>query len=484
MAKQKQIVEDLTPSSAGKDLHSFLEAYEKAHPDLVVHVEREVSAKWEASAIAIKAQKELREAPVLVFHRLRMNSGSLSPFPVILNLFASRLRCAFAAGSSFEQVGRDLYERRAKRIPPMVVRREEAPVKEIVQTGDSIDVRELPAIVHAAWDPGAYLSAGFFTTYDPDSGVDNCALQRGWIYGAREIRVFANKASHNRWNIRKWEERGEDTRVAYWLGHHPAVSMGAEARISYPESHWAAAGGCIGEPLRLVPSETLGDDFLVPADAEFVIEGRVPRGDLRPEGPFGEYTGYFGAQRLNPVMNVTCVTRRKNPYWVSIVTGYADDQIGALRREGSVYHAVQQVLPGIQCVYRPKAAPHHMYIQIRKTHDSQPRAAIMAVFALSEGVKHVFVFDEDVNIFDPDEVLWAIDTRSDWAKDLIVVPNLYAPSLDPTTSGMGLGTRAGVDCTKPAAPAVYEQRSFIPDEVMKRIKLEDYLPQSGESRRR
>ena len=81
-------------------------------------------------------------------------------------------------------------------------------------------------------------------------------------------------------------------------------------------------------------------------------------------------------------------------------------------------------------------------------------------------------------------MLWAIDTRSDWAKDLIVVPNLYAPSLDPTTSGLGLGTRAGVDCTKPAPPAVYEQRSFIPDEVMQRIKLEDYLPQSGESRRR
>jgi 2,5-furandicarboxylate decarboxylase 1 len=107
----------------------------------------------------------------------------------------------------------------------------------------------------------------------------------------------------------------------------------------------------------------------------------------------------------------------------------------------------------------------------------------MAAFALSEGVKHVFVFDEDVNIFDPDEVLWAIDTRSDWAKDLIVVPNLYAPSLDPATSGMGLGTRAGVDCTKPGAPAVYEQRSFIPDEVMKRIKLDDYLPPSADKRR-
>lgn len=484
MAKQKSIDDDRLQARAAKDFHSFLRDYERAHPELVAHIEREVSAKWEASALAIKAQKELREAPVLIFHRLRGVHGRISPFPVVLNLFASRYRCAFAVGSSFEQLGRDLFERRSERIKPVVVSRAEAPVKQVVKTGDGVDVRELPAIVHAAWDPGIYISAGFFTTYDPETGTDNCALQRGWIFDRGEIRVFANPASHNRWNIRKWEAQGEDTRVAYWVGHHPAVCMGAEAKLGYPGSHWDACGGCIGEPLRLVPSETLGEDFLVPAEAEFVIEGIVPRGKLKPEGPFGEYTGYFGAQRLNPSMQVTCVSHRKDAYWLSIVTGYADDGIGALRREGTVFNAVRQVVPQIKNVFRPSSAPHHMYIQIRKTHDSQPRAAIMAALSLPEGVKHVFVFDEDVNIFDEQEVLWAIDTRSDWSKDLIVVPNLFATSLDPTTTGRGLGTRAGIDCTKPAPPAVYEQRSFIPAEVMERIKLEDYLPTGHKGLRR
>jgi 3-polyprenyl-4-hydroxybenzoate decarboxylase len=103
----------------------------------------------------------------------------------------------------------------------------------------------------------------------------------------------------------------------------------------------------------------------------------------------------------------------------------------------------------------------------------------MAVLAMPEAIKHVFVFDQDVDIFDEQECLWAIGTRSDWSKDLIVVSDLFATSLDPTTTGRGLGTRAGIDCTKPAAPALYEQRSYIPPEVMDQIQLADFFPDSA-----
>jgi 2,5-furandicarboxylate decarboxylase 1 len=229
--------------------------------------------------------------------------------------------------------------------------------------------------------------------------------------------------------------------------------------------------------MRLVSSETLGSDFMVPADAEFVIEGIIRRGKLKPEGPFGEYTRYFGGQGLRPVMEVTCLSYRENPYWLSIIPGYDDEGygIGALRREGYVFEVVRRVVPQVLNVYRPNSCPHHIYVQIRKTEDWQARAVIMAVLSMPEAIKHVFVFDEDVDIFNDGEVFWAIGTRSDWAKDLIVVPDLFATQLDPTTSGLGLGTRAGIDCTKPAPPKVYEQRSFIPKGVMDSIQLSDYL---------
>jgi len=151
-----------------KDLQTFLKEYEKAYPNLVVHVDQEVNAKWDASAIALKAQKELREPPVFIFHRIRTTAGKISPLPLVLNLFASRQRSAFAVGSSFEQIGRDLFQRREKRIKPVVVSRSDAPVKQIIHKGDTVNQQEIPALVHAAWDPGPYVSAGYLTTYDPD----------------------------------------------------------------------------------------------------------------------------------------------------------------------------------------------------------------------------------------------------------------------------------------------------------------------------
>jgi 2,5-furandicarboxylate decarboxylase 1 len=124
-------------------------------------------------------------------------------------------------------------------------------------------------------------------------------------------------------------------------------------------------------------------------------------------------------------------------------------------------------------VYRPTTCPYYLYVQIRKTYDWEPRSVIMAALASPEDFKYVFVFDEDVDIFDEHEVHWAIGTRSDWARDLIVVPELRAPTLDPVSTG--LGTRAGLDCTKPAAPAVYAQESYVPREVMDAVRLEAYL---------
>lgn len=171
------------------------------------------------------------------FHRIRTVDGQLSPWPVVMNVFASRQRCAFAVGGNFETLGREMHERRAQRIKPVVVPRSEAPVKEVVTTGDAVKAREIPALVHAAWDPGPCIPMGFLTTYDPDTGIDNCALQRGWIYDGGEIRIFANRSSHNGQNIKKVEERGEDVRVAYWIGHHPAGCLGAGVKLRYPESH-------------------------------------------------------------------------------------------------------------------------------------------------------------------------------------------------------------------------------------------------------
>jgi 2,5-furandicarboxylate decarboxylase 1 len=467
-----------------KDLRTFFEEYSQAFPDEIVVVDKPVDTKWFASAVATKVERAFKTVPTLIFTKPRLPSGKISAVPSVVNLLSSRKRLAWTIRSSFERFGIDLSQRIREKRKPVIVSRKDAPVKQVIKKGSEVNLLDYPALVQHAWDPGPYITAGFLTCFDPDSNIDNCALQRGWISGEREIRVSIGGHSHNAAIFGKFEKAQKNMRAAYWIGHHPAAYLGAEVKLGFPESHYESVGGALGEPLRVTPSETLGDDFLVPADAEVVIEGFFPCGKRLPEGPFGEHLGYFGGQGWNPYMEVTCITHKEKPYWLTILCSHLDEKegIGGARREGTVYETVKKAVPQVTNIYRPPSCPTHIYLQMKKTKDSQPRHAILAAISSAEGIKHVFVFDEDINIFDESEVLWAIGTRSQWDKDVIVVPNCATAGLDPSAEGE-IATRGGIDCTKPAPPAVFEQRTFIPEEVMNQISLEDYLPKDVMTKR-
>jgi len=461
-----------------KDLRTFMDDFSRLSPQEIITIDQPVDAKWFACAIGTKAERAFKPVPVLIFNKLKVPNGSISPIPGIINLFSSRQRLAWSINSSFEKFGIDLSHRIRDKKKPEIVPTKMAPVKQVIKKGNDINMLEYPALVQHAWDPGPYITAGFLTCYDPDTHIDNCALQRGYISGEREIRIHIGTHSHNGIIFSQFEKAQKNMRAAYWIGHHPAAYLGAEVRLGFPESHYESAGGALGEPLRVTPSETLGDDFLVPADAEVVIEGFFPYGKRKPEAPFGEHLGYIGGQTWCPYMEVTCITHRAKPYWLTILCSHLDERegIGGARREGTIYEIVKRAVPNVTNVYRPASCPIHIYIQMKKTRDSQPTQAILAAISSSEGIKHVFVFDDDINIFDESEVLWAIGTRSQWDKDLIVVPNCNSAGLDPSCEREGIGTRAGIDCTKPAPPAPFERRTFIPEEVMNKVSLEDYIP--------
>lgn len=464
-----------------RDLRTFFDEYSRLCPAEIIAIDQPVEAKWFAAAVATKAERTCKTVPVLVFDQIRLLNGKISAYPAVVNLLSSRRRLAWTIGSSFERFGIDLSDKIRQKKKPVVVPGKDAPVKEVIKRGDEVNLKEYPALVQHAWDPGPYITAGFLTCYDPDSGIDNCALQRGWIKGQREIRIHIGSHSHNGLIFAKHEEAKKDMRAAYWIGHHPAAYLGAEVKLRFPESHYDSVGGVLGEPFRLVPSETLGDDFLVPADAEVVIEGIIPHGKRRPEAPFGEHLGYFGGQTWSPYMEVTCVTHRARPYWLTILCSHLDERegIGGARREGTLYEILKKTVPNVTNLYRPPSCPVHLYIQLKKRKNSDPRQAILAALSAPEGIKHVFVFDEDINIFDESEVLWAIGTRSQWDKDLIVIPDCNAAGLDPSCEDDGMGTRAGIDCTKPAPPEVFEQRTFIPEEVMNQVSIEKYIPREA-----
>ena len=232
----------------------------------------------------------------------------------------------------------------------------------------------------------------------------------------------------------------------------------------------------IGESLRLVPSESLGDDFLIPADAEIVIEGVMHPGERKPEGPFGEGWGYVGPLRSSPVLHVTAVTHRSNAYFHDIFCGHADQMVGIspLFVESSVWEAVKLAVPNVVRVVRPPWAMTQVYIQIKKTAEGQAKEALLTALGRRKHVKQVFVFAEDVNVFDAREVLWAIGTRLSMDDGLVVVPKCRATTLDPFARDTGYVTAWGMDCTKPLGMD-FPERSTIPKEVMDRVNIEDFV---------
>ena len=469
-----------------KDLRSFLRELQENHGEEVVEIEREISSKWEVTALQVKLEKQ-GKFPVLISSKPLNVFGVPAHYRLIGNVLASRRRCAEAIGVSPVEVAREYLRKAGRKIPPVTISSKEAPVKEVIYSGAEVDLHQFPIVWHHALDAGPYITAGFFTTVDPESGIHNCSLQRCWVKAKNKTGVFPNVGSHNWQNLMRWWATGKDAPVAVWLGHHPGAYLGGQSygRIRYPEDHFPYMGGLLEEPLRMVPSKTFGEQLLVPADAEVVIEGISPRRHYEAEGPFGERPGYTGGQRPNPVIEVKAVPCRKDAYWQDILVGHADNYIaGGFAIEGQVYEKVQGSVPEVLNVYAPPSAGcrDHVYIQVKKTRPGVGRDA--GVAALQCTPKHSFIFDEDVDIFDERRVLWAIGTRSQWDRDLIVVSGIKVSPLDPSVAGTpGIGTKAALDCTMPAPPEpgmpqLFSPVNKVPDAVMGKIAIESYIPKS------
>jgi 2,5-furandicarboxylate decarboxylase 1 len=275
-------------------------------------------------------------------------------------------------------------------------------------------------------------------------------------------------------DIQRWWAQGKAAPVAVWLGHHPAAMIGSQSKLGYPESHWPSMSGLLGEPLRLVPSATLGEDFLVPADAEIVIEGWVPPGRWEPEAPFADYHSYTVPQKMNPIIDVTAITYRPDAIFHSCLPAAADNLVmGNFPIEARVYQSVKPLIPELSNVHVPISGRRfHCHVSVN---NDKPyligKDVIMATLPCDPRIKTVFVVDDDVDIFNEQEVWWAIATRSRWDTDLLVVPS--------PPSYLLLGTRGGIDATLPPRiganlPHFFHPVNLMSPEMMERIRIEDF----------
>lgn len=463
-----------------RDLHSFLEQAGSA----VWRLGQDVALDHELTALQHLLDQR-GQFPVLLASKLRSLDGAPSAMPVVTNLTASRTLTAQALGiADARQAAQWFAQRSAAGIEPAIVEPGEAPVQQLVMRGEQASLLQLPVLTQHELEPGPYLTAAHATTFDPDSGVDNTAIQRCWVKSARQMSWFPYPASHNVRNLRKFWARGAACPVAFWIGHHPAVLLGTQSKLNYPQSHWSAAGGVLGEPLRLVPSVLHGASIMVPADAEIVIEGFAPPHELAADGPFGEYTGYLGAKVQAPIVEVGCITRRRDAIYHDYGSGLTDMLVpDNMAMEGKLYAIVKAVAPSLINVHVPtEGRRFHAYLQFGDASPSEVRDGLVAALAYRR-VKTVVALDRDVDIFSPQSVLWAIATRVQWSRDSIVIDGLSGSNLDPSlTADDGSTSKIGIDATLPrsggkgaaSAPTV----ATVPEATLRKLRrwLDDPAP--------
>ncbi len=458
------------PVQAAMDLRTFLSGL----GDALQTFEAPVSLQHEMTAIQHELDA-IGRFPVLRFDQPRRADGSISAIPVVNNLTASRTLTAAALGiADHRRCAPEFARRSAPGMAPVSVERPAAPVQEVVADGPAADLGELPVLTQHELEPGPYLTAAHATTFDPDTGTDNTAIQRCWIMGPRRMSWMAYPSSHNARNLRKFWSRGEACPVAFWIGHHPAVVIGTQAKLEYPQSHWDAAGGVTGRPLRLVPSLTHGARIMVPADAEIVIEGWAHPGVETADGPFGEYTGYLGPQTRAAVVEVSCISRRRDAIYHDYGSGLTDMLVpDNIAMEGKLYALARSVAPSLLNVHVPASGRRfHAYLQLQRPAAGEARDALAAALAYRR-CKTAIAVDEDVDLFSADEMLWALATRVQWSRDSMILDGLTTSTLDPSMSGgASTASKIGIDATLPPAPGPGQPRPVPPRATVPRESVE------------
>jgi len=448
-----------------QDLRTFLDLVKRTCPADFQIVSRPVDPAYEITALVARLEKEGRRRPVLLFENVKGTT-----FPVLTNLHASRGRLAAAINAAPDRMLPTYLRAMERPVAPRVV--PTGPVKDVVRRDAEVDLGLLPQIVHHDRDAGPYVTAAISFAKDPASETWNCAYNRLMIQGRDRSSIHLTLGKHL-WEFAKVAEaRGEPLPVAFAIGVHPAIALGALAIGSIDEDERAIMGALLGEPLELVKCET--SDVLVPAHAELVLEGEILPGERTPEGPFGEFTGYSLGERPREIVRYRAVTHRRDAMFQDITVAHLDHMLlSTIPMEANLYRAVRAMVPSVTAVRVP--SPFTCYVAIEQRLIGQAKNAIMAVLGADLYMKRVVVVDHDVDVFDDRQVNWALATRCQPDRDIVVVSHARGSDLDPSTREDGYTAKWGVDATAKPSVAAYTPRHRVPPEVWQRVRPEDYL---------
>lgn len=428
----------------------------------LLRVKKEVNPRFEVAAGIRKISDT--DGPALLFENIKGFPG----WTMAGGIFGSQKLIALALGlpieADEEKIAKRYLECDQKQVKPKIV--PTGPVKEVILKGKDVDLSKLPVPIYSELDSGPYLTAGVEIGRDHRNGAQNTSMHRRQIIGKNRTAILARGMQHLGKMIADAEADGQGLQIATVIGAPPELIIASQMEVPEGVDEAYIAGTLRGAPIEVVKCETI--DVEVPASAEIIIEGVTIPNERYLDGPFGEFPGNYitlagEPQSEVPIIQVTAITMRRNPIFVAMLTGMPMTENHYLKKWAVVaaaYRAIDGMadVKAINCT-PGGAAGYHLVVAIKKKGDSEPKKIIDALANTRRGPKYTVVVDDDINIYDPVEVEWALATRMKADQDIVIIPS--APLR---------ASKMFIDATAPLKNRQWYQKVHIPG-----VKEVDYV---------
>ncbi len=443
---------------AYRDLRDYLSALEKKGK--LRRVRKEVDKDWEIAAVCRQLFKKIPPAqrPALVFENVKGFK-----IPVVAGVLGAS-RDIYAIGletDSVEGINRKWDHALGNPIAPRMVK--EAPCKENIFRGRDVDITKLPVPVWTVGeDPGPFFTSPYVITKDPETGIRNVGTYRMEVKGPNKTGFLIGKRQDASWHIIKNNALNKPTPAAVVIGADPSIGYVSVSKMSDALDEFAVAGGLRGEPVDLVPCETI--PLEVPATAEIVLEGEIPANSLEREGPFGEYTGYMGPAGDQPFFQIKCMTYRNKPLYQAFISQMPPSESSCIRGVGREWPLFKHLKDTLRIPIKDLRLKEsggsgaYLVISLKKQFDGQVRQLMYGAWSLRTGFgKITVVVDEDIDVWDDFAVDWALSWHVRPDRDVYIEKDVQAVGLDPSQAPASvpqhhpsryLGSRIGIDATR------------------------------------
>ena len=462
-----------------EDIHEFIRELEKN--DEIKKITTGVDSELEIAEILRRSMYS--NGPAILFENVKNYE-----MPVLGNAFGSMKRLEIGLEmNDFTEIGQRIVDmtkmdipsgflNKIKKLPELSKMTESfpkpesnGPVTEIVSNDASFD--NIPILKSWPDDAGRFITLGLVATKHPETGVRNLGVFRIQILDSTHALMHWQKHKRGAQHSEISRDKGEKIPAAIIIGGEPATVFSSIAPVPEGLDKYLFAGITRRKGIKTVKCRTV--DLDVPANAEIILEGYVDPSDIRDEGPFGDHTGYYTPVEPYPTFTLTGIMRRKDPIYLTTVVGkpiLEDAYIGKVI-EQSFLPLIRMFHPEVVDFSMPAAGWFQGFaiISIKKKYPGQAKKVMMGLWGMGQLAltKMFVVVDEDINVHDINDIIWAITTRADAARDTIIIDNTPTDTLDPASPFVNLGSKMGIDATQKTREEGYQR------EIQKQVKVDE-----------